>query len=127
MPGRSDNAEYYLDSIRSFCAQNYPSDWEMPEDIEVFGLDGSTWIIEGIRDGEYHMVHRWSPDAYKECAAVFALGSKFLDLYGKAPVNYCLAMVWQFWWVHFVIGTPVLLVSFVVLLARKMLKERKNQ
>jgi hypothetical protein len=29
--------------------------------LRVVGLDGSQWILEGVRDGEYHVVDRWSP------------------------------------------------------------------
>ncbi|MFA6570337.1 MAG: hypothetical protein WCT77_03795 [Bacteroidota bacterium] len=25
------------------------------------GLDGSTWIIEGIKNGKYHFIERWAP------------------------------------------------------------------
>ena len=26
------------------------------------GLDGAQWIIEGVKDGNYHIVDRWSPE-----------------------------------------------------------------
>ena len=25
------------------------------------GVDGAQWIIEGVRNGTYHVVDRWSP------------------------------------------------------------------
>ena len=27
-----------------------------------YGLDGTVWIVEGVRNGSYHCVYRWSPD-----------------------------------------------------------------
>ena len=37
--------------------------WELPsyENSGMAGLDGSQWIIEGIKAGKYHLVDRWSP------------------------------------------------------------------
>ena len=26
------------------------------------GMDGAEWIIEGVKDGSYHIVNRWSPE-----------------------------------------------------------------
>jgi hypothetical protein len=48
--------------------------WCLPVRNERKGLDGSTWIIEGVKDGEYQVVNRWSPEegAYLE-AALFLL------------------------------------------------------
>jgi hypothetical protein len=38
--------------------------WIMPTlDEERNGCDGSEWIIEGVKDGQYHVVTRWSPDS----------------------------------------------------------------
>jgi hypothetical protein len=28
---------------------------------DTMGYDGSTWIVEAVRDGKYHIVNRWSP------------------------------------------------------------------
>ena len=33
--------------------------WRMPTESSVRGLDGSKWILEGTRNGSYHMVTRW--------------------------------------------------------------------
>lgn len=33
--------------------------WRMPTESSVRGLDGSEWILEGTRNGSYHMVTRW--------------------------------------------------------------------
>ncbi|MHB8539703.1 MAG: hypothetical protein ACYDCD_01990 [Candidatus Acidiferrales bacterium] len=37
--------------------------WELPteEKRASFGIDGARWILEGIQDGNYHVVDRWSP------------------------------------------------------------------
>ena len=37
--------------------------WELPthETPETVGCDGSQWIIEGIKNGKYHVVDRWTP------------------------------------------------------------------
>ena len=37
--------------------------WELPshETPMTIGCDGSQWIIEGVKDGKYHVIDRWSP------------------------------------------------------------------
>lgn len=44
--------------------------WKMPTNDQTAhrGTDGSQWIIEGIQNGSYHVVDRWSPrnSAYQE-------------------------------------------------------------
>lgn len=38
--------------------------FEMParrEGIDEFGMDGESWVLEGIQEGKYHSVTRWSP------------------------------------------------------------------
>ncbi len=36
--------------------------WSLPsEDWQSPGLDGSSWVLEGIKDGKYHRVERSSP------------------------------------------------------------------
>ena len=50
--------------------------WELPthETPETAGCDGSQWIIEGIKDGKYHVVDRWTPAK----GAVHDLGLTFV-------------------------------------------------
>ena len=36
--------------------------WNLPKEIERSGPDGSEVVIEGIKDGEYHIVNRWVPE-----------------------------------------------------------------
>jgi hypothetical protein len=35
--------------------------FELPATDRNLGADGSTWILEVIKDGRYHVVSRWSP------------------------------------------------------------------
>ncbi len=37
--------------------------WDLPshESPDAAGLDGSQWIIEGVKEGKYHVVDRWTP------------------------------------------------------------------
>lgn len=52
--------------------------WNLPVTGDLEGFDGSQWIIEGVSEGKYHIVDRWSP----KDDAVYALGNMFLSLYG---------------------------------------------
>jgi hypothetical protein len=39
--------------------------WNLPtkdEDPNAMGMDGAQWILEGVRDGNYKIVDRWSPE-----------------------------------------------------------------
>lgn len=36
--------------------------WDIPAHGRASGLDGAEWIVEGVRQGRYHIVDRWSPD-----------------------------------------------------------------
>ncbi len=35
--------------------------WEMRRDRDRFGSDGAQWILEGVDNGQYQVVQRWSP------------------------------------------------------------------
>jgi hypothetical protein len=35
--------------------------WEMRRDQDRFGSEGAQWILEGIDNGQYQVVQRWSP------------------------------------------------------------------
>lgn len=38
--------------------------WQMPTTEERgFGADGAQWVLEGVKDGSYHVVDRWSEGA----------------------------------------------------------------
>ena len=37
--------------------------WKLPSRDETrMGCDGAQWIVEGVKDGNYHIVDRWSPE-----------------------------------------------------------------
>lgn len=36
--------------------------WDMKTRTSIFGMDGERWIMEGIRNGKYHIVDRWTTD-----------------------------------------------------------------
>jgi hypothetical protein len=71
--------------------------WSMPSEKEeaspqssgtptlrVAGVDGSQWVLEGVRRGEYHVVDRWSPhdDAYSRvCKHLLGLANVDAALY----------------------------------------------
>ncbi len=43
--------------------------WKLPtEDSGLAGADGAQWILEGVKEGRYHIVDRWSPKSgnYRE-------------------------------------------------------------
>jgi hypothetical protein len=37
--------------------------WSLPSHVDdQTGTDGSQWIVEGVKEGKYHVADRWSPD-----------------------------------------------------------------
>jgi hypothetical protein len=36
--------------------------WTLPTGDSRSGLDGAEWIMEGVQNGAYHVVDRWSPE-----------------------------------------------------------------
>jgi len=60
--------------------------WSVPTEPSVyeFGADGSQWVLEGVRNGEYHVVDRWSPadSPFSQlCKHLFGLGEVEATLY----------------------------------------------
>jgi len=35
--------------------------WSSPTEVISDGEDGARWILEGVDNGHYHVVDRWSP------------------------------------------------------------------
>ena len=35
--------------------------WDLPSYEKVIAVDGAQWIIEAVKDGNYHVVDRWCP------------------------------------------------------------------
>jgi hypothetical protein len=60
----------WLGFLRLLNQTNY---WQMPTEIHEGGNEGAEWILEGIRDGRYHIVERWSPRAGEYRAACLYL------------------------------------------------------
>jgi len=57
--------------------------WEIPTNEDsMAGNDGSQWIIEGVKDGKYHVVDRWTPreGAVRELGLALALGLADLNI-----------------------------------------------
>lgn len=44
--------------VRLLDGANY---WHLATNKEVMGTDGAQWILEAVKDGQYHVVDRWSP------------------------------------------------------------------
>lgn len=57
--------------------------WDMPtnEQSDIMGTDGSQWIIEGVRNGKYNVVDRWTPrnSTYQELG-MFLINLTDLDI-----------------------------------------------
>jgi hypothetical protein len=49
---------------------DYANFWYLASTDERRGLDGATWILEGVKAGEYHVVIKWSPNkgAFRDAA-----------------------------------------------------------
>ena len=47
--------------------------WKMETTGGGGGLDGAQWILEGVRNAQYHVVDRWSPDPgdYRDTCLLF--------------------------------------------------------
>lgn len=63
-----------------FTAMDQAHFWSMPTESPSHGLDGAEWILEGVQDGKYHMVHRWCPGEYDHSPddAAFARAARML-------------------------------------------------
>jgi hypothetical protein len=51
--------QWFLDRIEELDYWNLSA---REIDSNVVGLDGAQWILEAVRDGQYKIVDRWSPD-----------------------------------------------------------------
>jgi hypothetical protein len=57
--------------------------WSLPNPInDQTGTDGSQWIIEGVKKGNYHVVDRWSPaqGAIWELGLYLAVGLALMNV-----------------------------------------------
>jgi len=75
---KSEKAEMNKNEIQIFLEvldkANY---WKLPKKTERLGCDGHSIVIEGVKDGEYHIIDRWSPE---ETDTVYSLERYFFDL-----------------------------------------------
>jgi len=55
LPLTQQQTDWFLERIE---VHNF---WKLPLRDNTFCLDGAAWIIEGVRNGTYHIVERWSP------------------------------------------------------------------
>lgn len=81
---RTQRALSLAEHNRFLAKLNQVGFWEMRRDQDRFGEDGAEWILEGIDNGRYQVVQRWSPGpgAYSDVCIVL------LDLAGfKIPVT----------------------------------------
>jgi len=57
--------------------------WDLPSQVhDQTGTDGSQWVIEGVKEGKYHLVDRWSP----HIGPVYGLGIYFLTDLAKMDI-----------------------------------------
>ncbi|WP_447589107.1 hypothetical protein [Aquipseudomonas campi] len=56
---KTELTKTHLQNLKSFL--NGAQFWTLPSEEKNAGLDGATWILEGIKDGQYHYTERWSP------------------------------------------------------------------
>lgn len=71
-----DSISNFIDLLRS---SNF---WKLSANKQLFlGTDGSRWIVEGIKNGKYHLVDRYCGDEIKELG-LFLLSMSKLD-YGE--------------------------------------------
>jgi hypothetical protein len=61
----SKQVPMFLDAIQELKFWDLPSRAPQvigPDGSIKIGVDGAQWIIEGVKQGRYHVVDRWSPD-----------------------------------------------------------------
>lgn len=57
--------------------------WQLRPEIDDSGLDGAQWILEGVKEGRYHVVDRWTPqigDFREACLYLLKLSNPSIDL-----------------------------------------------
>ena len=55
-----EQTRWFLDRVEELKFCSLPT--TPPKDARTVGLDGAQWILEGVKDTQYHVVDRWSPD-----------------------------------------------------------------
>jgi len=62
--------------------------WNAPPEIPDGGFDGAEWVLEGVREGRYHLVSRWCPGAFESQPSevrAFAKACRLLLEYAGHP------------------------------------------
>lgn len=74
---RSIDHSQWCEFLNKLEKANY---WDLGEDRDDTGDDGSQWVMEGVRDGRYHLVDRWTPiEGDYRLACIFLLQLSGLD------------------------------------------------
>ena len=59
---KSETAKLSENETQEFLSLLSNADyWNLPKEIDELGWDGHDVVVEGIKDGTYHIVDRWSP------------------------------------------------------------------
>ena len=81
---RTAEKELTIEETEALLFQIEATDfWNLPVYIENMGHDGSEWIFEGVKNGSYRFLYRWSPGS----GAIRDLGMKFIELSGEVLDN----------------------------------------
>jgi hypothetical protein len=78
---KSEKAELDSKETQEFLTLlNNTKYWDLPTEIDVLGLDGHNVVVEGVKDGTYHIVNRWVPE---KTDPVYIVEEYFFDLIKK--------------------------------------------
>lgn len=61
----SKQVPMFLDAIQELNFWDLPTSAPSvngPDGSTAIGVDGAQWVVEGVKQGKYHVVDRWSPD-----------------------------------------------------------------
>lgn len=78
----ADRVKWFLDQVDEEQYWSLPSEEE--KDPNTVELDGAQWIVEAVKDGNYKVVDRWSP----EKGPIKRLGLTFLIDFAKLKLLY---------------------------------------
>lgn len=76
---RSLDENEWCEFIKILAKANY---WKLPTNQpDEMGNDGAQWILEGVKDGRYHIVDRWTPQSgeFRE-ACIYLLRLSHIDV-----------------------------------------------
>lgn len=55
----AEESAKFLEKLKTLSFFEIPA---KRDGLDEFGMDGENWILEGIEQGKYHEVNRWSPE-----------------------------------------------------------------